>query len=70
VPETTVETINTLLESALEMSDDPEVNYKIRTALQLLYVGREEHEQLAEALETADVDDDLRETLTDLGYLE
>jgi len=70
VPETTVETIDTLLESALEMSDDPEVNYKIRTALQLLYVGREEHEKLTEALDTADLDDDLRSTLADLGYLE
>lgn len=63
----TIETIRTLLEWVLENTDDDEVHYKLRTALQLLRVQEEDISRLKEAAET---DDDLEERLRALGYLE
>ncbi|MFB6196013.1 MAG: hypothetical protein ABEI80_07555 [Haloplanus sp.] len=63
----TLETIRTLLESLIEETDDSEVHYKLRTALQLLAVHEEEINRLEEA---ADSDADLETRLRDLGYLE
>ena len=67
--ETVIQTVTNLLETALEESDDADVNFNIRTAIQLLDVSREEREKLAETLETAELDRDLREDLAELGYL-
>jgi hypothetical protein len=67
MPDETNETIRTLLESALENVDDADANYKLRTALQLLDYQQNQIDRLYEAAET---DDDLRERLRNLGYLE
>ena len=67
VSDETLDTIRTLLESLLAETDDSEVHYKLRTALQLLDV----HEQdLTELEAVADQDGDLRDRLADLGYVE
>jgi len=66
----TSETIRSLLESAIERTDDEEVNYKLRTALQLLDVVRVRNEQLTDTLSTVELDDDLEARLEELGYLE
>jgi hypothetical protein len=60
------ETIRQLLKSALEESDDSEVHYKLRTALQLLDYQEDQIDRLAEA---AAADDDLEKRLRDMGYL-
>ena len=60
------ETIRQLLRSALEVSDDDEVHYKLRTALQLLDVHDDQIDRLTEAAET---DAELETRLRDLGYL-
>jgi len=63
----TIETIRSLLTWALEHTDDDEVHYKLRTALQLLEVHQRDVDRLQEA---ATDDAELRGRLQDLGYLE
>ena len=65
-----LDTVEALLEGVLEETDDPDVHYKLRTALQLLVVAREDHERASETLSEADLDADLRERLRELGYVE
>jgi hypothetical protein len=60
------ETMRQLLESALDESDDSEVHYKLRTALQLLDYQEDQIDRLTDA---ADADADLEKRLQDLGYL-
>ena len=66
-PDETIETIRTLLESALEHVDGDETNYKLRTALQLLEFQESQIERIQTAAEN---DRELRERLDTLGYLE
>lgn len=66
--EETIRTIGQLLESSLEEAEDPEMRYKLRTALQLLSVQREDCTRLEEAAAAADPS--LRNRLTELGYLD
>lgn len=68
--ETTIGTIETLLESAIEETDDSDISFKIRSALQLLMVVEEQHVAARDALEEADIDDEVRADLRDLGYLD
>ena len=70
VAETTTDTMAALLESALERTEDSEVHFKLRTALQLVDVLEAQHEQARETLEEADIDSELRERLRELGYVE
>lgn len=67
---TTVETVRRLLEGALEDVDDPDVAFKLRSALQLLVLIEEQTEEARNTLEEADVEEDVRENLRELGYLE
>jgi hypothetical protein len=67
MPDETIETIRTLLESALEHVGDEEANYKLRTALQLLDFQESQIERLQTAAES---DGELKERLESLGYLE
>lgn len=66
----TAETIKPLLESVIERTDDEEVHYKLRTAMQLLDVVRVRNEQVSDTLSAVDLDDDLEARLEELGYLE
>lgn len=68
--DTTIGTIESLLESAVEETDDSDISFKIRSALQLLMVVEERHVAAREAVEEADLDDDVRENLRELGYIE
>jgi hypothetical protein len=63
----TLSTIETLLESLLEETDDSEVHYKLRTALQLLEIQKSDIRQLEDA--AAD-DEQLERRLRKLGYIE
>ncbi len=62
----TLATIETLLKSVLDETDDPDKSYKLRTALQLLEIHQDNTERLREA---AEADADLQERLHQLGYL-
>lgn len=67
--EGTLETINKLLEGALDEVDDTEVRYKIKSAQQLLHVLQQRHDDLDIAVENVD-DQDVIDNLRDLGYLQ
>ena len=61
-----LDTVQTLLESVIEETDDAEVHYKLRSALQILEASKEEVSTLKEAV--AD-HPELEDRLSDLGYL-
>lgn len=65
---TTVGLIETILESVLDETDDPEIRFKIRTALQFFCLLREQDNVAREALADCEMDEDLRQRLRDLGY--
>ena len=62
----TLATIDTLLRSVLDETDDSDQSYKLRTALQLLEVYQDNTRRLRKA---AEADANLRERLEELGYL-
>ena len=67
---TPLDTVEVLLESVLEETEDVDVHFKVRTALQLLVVVRDDMARASETLSEADLDEDLRERLRELGYVE
>ncbi|WP_435183507.1 hypothetical protein [Halobellus sp. EA9] len=69
MPKATTDTIATLLESAIEETEDAEVHYKLRTALQLLDVVERRQESAIDLLTDEEFDGELRERLEELGYL-
>ncbi|MDQ2074114.1 hypothetical protein ACODNH_23470 [Haloarcula sp. NS06] len=68
--ETTLATMDELLEGALDDVDDPEVRYKLRSARQLLQVVQQRQDIMDEAIDTAIEDEAVLENLRDLGYTE
>lgn len=68
--DTPLGTIETLLESVLEESDDPETCFKLRTSLQLLTVIRARENVARKALADCEMDEELRQRLQELGYLD
>lgn len=67
---TPVDTIETMLESVLEDSDDSEACFKLRTSLQLLSVIRAQENVVKQALADCEMDEELRQRLQELGYLD
>lgn len=67
--ETVCEMVDTLLESVQHNIEDPELQYKLRTARQLNLACHEELRVVNETLAEADLDPELVDTLKDLGYL-
>lgn len=68
--ETVVDTTRSLLEGVLTETDDAEVHFKLRTALQLLDVVEAQHDAAREALAHADLEESVRTDLRELGYLD
>lgn len=68
--ETHISTVRRMLESVLKEATDPEITFKLRTALQLLVLIEEQQAGARSALAAADLDAELRENLRDLGYLD
>jgi hypothetical protein len=67
--ETTLGTIDELLDGALDDIDDPEVRYKVKSAQQLLKVVQQRHDDLEEVVGDVIDDEDMINNLRDLGYL-
>lgn len=65
----TFETIDELLSSVTAELDDPELQYKLRTAHQLLHRIETEYFESREIFTDIDLDDEMKERLTKLGYL-
>lgn len=63
-----LETMAALIERAIDETDDPEVNYTLRTARQLVDVVEHRHADLAASLDQVTLDAETRERLEALGY--
>jgi hypothetical protein len=68
--ETTLGTIDELLEGAFDDVDDPDVRYKLRSARQLVQVLQQRQDSLDEAVHDAIDDKEIMSTLRDLGYID
>ncbi|RLM95015.1 hypothetical protein [Haloarcula sp. Atlit-7R] len=68
--ETTLATIDELLEGTLDDVDDPDIRYKLRSARQLLQVVQQRQDIMDEAIDTAIEDEEVLQNLRDLGYTE
>lgn len=66
----TIDTVRELLGGALDETDDPEVHFKLRSALQLLSVVEANDERLQHGLRDADLPDEAVDRLRELGYLD
>jgi len=63
-------TLAKLLEGLLDDVDDEQARFKIRTALQLVVVAKDEQDRANETLAEADLDPELETRLAELGYIE
>ncbi|WP_436930678.1 hypothetical protein [Halosimplex halobium] len=68
--ETTLGTIDELLEGAFDDVDDPDVRYKLRSARQLVQVLQQRQDSLDEAVHDTIDDEEIMSTLRDLGYID
>jgi len=68
--DTTLGAIDELLEGVLADTTDPEVNYRIRTARQLLSVVQQRLDSVDRVIDEADLDAETLAGLRELGYLE
>jgi hypothetical protein len=66
----TVDTIRALLDGAIDETDDPETNFKLRSALQLLAVVEERDERLQRDLRDVELPERTASRLRELGYLD
>lgn len=64
------EHIDTMLKSVQEDVTEPELSFKLRTARQLCDALKEQYTAGQEAVEQADIDEETRESLRQLGYLD
>jgi hypothetical protein len=57
-------------EGALADSADEEVQFKLRTAIQLVYFIEDQHDETDSVLTDAELDEETRTRLRELGYLD
>jgi hypothetical protein len=67
---TTAERAAELIDGVLQDTDDDEHRFKLRTALQLLEMIQEQHDVADQALADSELNEETRENLRGLGYLE
>jgi hypothetical protein len=65
-----LDTVDEMLEGAMNDIDDSDARYKIRSARQLLELAKERHRSHDEAIEEMISDDEVLSKLRDLGYVE
>ena len=68
--DSSLDTIQQLVNGAIEEEDDAEINFRLRTASQLVDAVEHHEEDLSETLENADLDDELEDTLSEMGYIQ
>lgn len=65
-----LDTVDEILEGAMNDIDDSDAVYKIRSARQLLELAKQRHRDHDEAIEEIISDDEVLDDLRDLGYVE
>lgn len=66
--DSSLDTIQQLVNGAIE-EDDSEINFRLRTASQLVDAIEHHEEDLSETLEDADIDDEVEDKLSEMGYI-
>jgi hypothetical protein len=64
-----LDTVRQLINGAIEKEDDAAINYRLRTASQLVDAIEHHEERLSETLENASFDDDIEADLHNMGTL-
>lgn len=67
---TTAERAAELIRGVLQETDNDEHRFKLRTALQLVEIINDQHEVAFQTLADSELDEQTREDLQELGYLE
>ena len=67
---TAIERVIELTESVLEDTDNDEYKFRLRTAIQLLEIIEDRHNEASDVLADCDLDEQIQANLKDLGYLE
>ena len=65
-----LDTVDEILEGAMNDIDDSDGLYKIRSARQLLELAKQRHRDHDEAIEEIISDDEVLDDLRDLGYVD
>ena len=65
-----LDTVDEILEGAMNDIDDSDAVYKIRSARQLLELAKQRHRDHDEAIEEIISDDEVLDDLRDLGYVD
>jgi hypothetical protein len=68
--DTTVKHVKVLVESVLAETNDKDHQFRLRTALQLLELIEEQQDAADKALADCEMDEQTRQNLRKLGYLE
>ena len=68
--DSSLDTVQQLVNGAIEAEDDAEINFRLRTASQLVDAVEHHEEDLSETLENADLDDEVEDTLSEMGYIQ
>jgi hypothetical protein len=68
--DSSLDTIQQLVNGAIQEEDDSEINFRLRTASQLVDAVEHHEEDLSETLENADLDDEVEDTLSEMGYIQ
>ena len=68
--DSSLDTIQQLVNGAIEEEEeDSEINFRLRTASQLVDAVEHHEADLSETLEDADLDDEVEDKLSEMGYI-
>lgn len=68
--DSSLDTVQQLIDGAIEDVDDAKTSYKLRTASQLVDAIEHHEESLSQTLSRANLADDVEADLREMGYLE
>jgi len=68
--DSSLDTVQQLINGAIQKEDDTAINYRLRTASQLVDAFEHHEERPSETLENASFDDEIEAELRNMGYIE
>ena len=68
--DSSLDTIQQLVNGAIEEEDDSEINFRLRTASQLVDAVERHEENLSETLDNASLDHEVEDKLSEMGYIQ
>lgn len=68
--DSSLDTVQQLIDGTIEEVEDTNISYKLRTASQLVDAIEHHEESLSETLENANIDGKIEDDLREMGYIE